>query len=104
MPIAAILSSAGGGGCAVRRRRFVRARDPHAHAVFATASDDAEPRQRQDKPFFQRRNEGTQIRLSPPEIEHDVGDPLPRPVICELAAATRSVHWQIVRHEIVGPR
>ena len=89
MPSAAILSSAAApsspAGLSGRR-------DPDADAVLAGLADDAELGERVDQPALQRADEGAHVGATAPEVEHDIGDALPGPVIGELAAAPGAMH------------
>ena len=79
------------GDFAPRRSRFVRARDPDADPVLAGLASDVERLQGFDQPAFKRRNIGANVGAAAPEVEHDIGHPLPGPVIGELAAAAGAI-------------
>ena len=80
------------GHLAKRRRRFVGPRDPHADTGLARLADDVERLQRLDQPAFERGHIGSHIRPSALEVEHHISDPLPGPVIGELAAASGAMN------------
>ena len=82
-PIAAILSSAG----APSKPAGLSGRsDPDADAVLARFADDAERAERVDQPAFQRGDIGAHVWAAALEVEHDIGHPLPRPMVGILPA------------------
>ena len=76
---------------AARRGRVIRTRDPHADPVLARVAYDVEGLQRLDQPTLQRGDIGAHVGPAALEVEHDIGDPLPRPMIGELAAAAGAI-------------
>ena len=92
------------GGGAVERRRLVGPGDPDADAVLAGLADDAELGQRIDQPALERADEGAHVGAAAPEVEHDIGDALPGPVIGELAAAPGAMHGKARVEQIAVPR
>src|SRR5271169_2509287 len=72
---------------AARPGRLVWPPDPNADAIFARFGADAQKSKRVDQPSLQSADEGANIGASALQIEHDVSDALPRPVIRELTAA-----------------
>ena len=86
---------------AVDSRRLVGPRDPDADAVLARFARDAERAERVDQPAFERGDEGAHVGAAALEVEHDIGHPLARPVIGELAAAPGAIDGK-ARVEEVG--
>src|SRR5207244_6207266 len=60
---------------------------PRSDAVLPPLADDAEGGKRADDPLFERGYIAAQIAAASFEVEHHIDDPLPGPVIGELAAA-----------------
>ena len=67
---------------------------PDADAILAPLALHTNAGQRTDDPFFQSRHIAPHVGRAPVEIEHQVGHPLPGPVIGELSAAAGGVHWE----------
>src|SRR5208337_5553880 len=67
-------------------------RHPYADPVRARLANDVESLQGVDQPAFERGDIGAHVGPAPLEIEHDIGDPLPRPMIGELAAAAGAMY------------
>ena len=91
------------GGGAVERRRLVGPGDPDADAVLAGLADDAELGERIDQPALESADEGAHVGATAPEVEHDIGDALPGPVIGELAAAPGAMHGKVRIEQIAVP-
>ena len=95
------------GGDLVLGRRSVgqggrlRPRDPNADTVLTALALDIHAVQRIDHPGFQCRDEGPHIAAAALEIEHDIGDPLSRPVIGVFAATARPVNRKPARRQQV---
>ena len=84
-PMAAILSSAGSpSGDAGLSGRATQT----PTRALARLAHDVERFQRLDQPAFERGHIGSHVGPTALEVEHDVSDPLPGPVIGELAAAS----------------
>src|SRR5262249_59300336 len=58
-----------------------------ADALVAPLARDAECRECADDPFLEARDVAAHVRRAALQVEHDVSDTLPWPVIRELAAA-----------------
>src|SRR6185437_7945033 len=88
----------------------VAAADPHPDPAVAPPALDVEARQRPDYPLFEPPHMATDVApmpsaIGPLQIEHDIGDPLSRPVIGVLPAAAALVDRQAPGIEqIFGPR
>ena len=97
-PIAAILSSAGEpsipGGLSGRATQT-----PTRSSRVSPSTPSA--RERVDQPAFERGDEGAHVGAAALEVEHDIGHPLARPVIGELAAAPGAIDGK-ARVEEVG--
>src|SRR6516164_720694 len=83
--------------------------DPDADPAVAPLALYAETRERADDPLFEPMDMTAYIRSASGEIEHDIGDALPGPVIGVAAAAAGPVHRQASRVEQIlvagaGPR
>ena len=76
-------------------------RNPDADAAVAPLTADAELRERADHPLLEPVHVAAHIAIAAGEIEHDIGDALPGPVIGVAAAAAGPVHRQVVRVEQV---
>src|SRR5215472_18512115 len=70
---------------------------PDADPVVAPLALDPQFRKGADDPFLERRHESPHVRASPPQIKHDIGDPLARTVIGELPAAARCMNREARR-------
>ena len=93
-PIAAILSSAGlPSGCGGRSGRTTQTPTRPGRR----SPRDAEVGQRPDHPLLELPDIGAHVPPAAVEVEHRIGDPLPRPVIGVLAAAPRRVDREPVR-------
>src|SRR5689334_13301353 len=75
------------------------ANHPDADLTVAPLTADAETQERADHPLFEPVDMAADVALAPGEIEHDISDALPRPVIGVAAAAPGAVHRQVVRVE-----
>ena len=76
--------------------------NPDADSAWGTMSIDAQFFERRDDPAFERVHQPANIAPALVEIEHQVDDSLPRPVIGVTAAATGFIHRQIKRVEELG--
>ena len=92
------------GGDLVLTHRGARraALHPDAHAARPHLRADVEGQERPDHPGLQRLDEGAHVAPPGVEVQHDIGHPLPRPVIGELAAPGCLKHWEAVRLQEVG--
>src|SRR3954469_14245333 len=61
--------------------------DPDADAVLAPLALHVEGRESADDQLFQRRDIGPYVGSPPLQVQHQIGHPLARPVIGDLAAA-----------------
>ena len=96
MPMAAILSSA--------PWPLLRPAHPHADAIVAALAAHVEGRKRADDPFLDGGDEAANVGRAALEIEHDIADPLARPMIGELAAAAGRVNRKARLDQFLRPR
>src|SRR3546814_16757679 len=87
---------------------FAAAIDPDADPAVAPLSPHAEPVQRPYQPFLQRPDIVPEIGAAPPQVQHDVDDPLAPAAIGVLPAPERKsavlVKSGSVRVELGGRR
>ena len=83
------------------RARRSGAGDPDADPSVAPLAPDVEPRQRRDDPFLEPPDVTAHVAAPALEVQHHIGDALPRSVIGVLPAAAAAVHRQTRRVEQV---
>ena len=85
-----------------RRRAACRGARPRRRPGPCASRPRRRTPQRLDQPAFERRHIGAHVRPAALEVEHDIGDPLARPVIGELPAAAGAIDRKARVDEVLG--
>ena len=83
---------------------FVGPAHPDPDAILAPLAADIEGQERADHPFFQRRDVAAHVGAALAQVEHQIGDPLARTVVGELAAAAGVMHRKARLDQVGGLR